>query len=113
MVEFPLLPAVIVLILLATSALLWGFVVGGRIGYNERLRAELEETVDEMRRRTEQYRAARNMSPLSPTFAYGSATARRRALTLRFSARTNLRASRTPQRVGRTTPSSATARRPR
>lgn len=76
MLELPLLPAVIIMILIVSSASLGGLVLGGRIGYNDRLRRELEETVEEMRRRTDAYRAAHNMSPLTPTFAY-RASARR------------------------------------
>jgi hypothetical protein len=77
MLELPLLPAVIILLIIALAASLGGILIGGRIGYNERLRRELQETVEEMRRRTDEYRAAHNMSPLTPTFAYGRAPTRR------------------------------------
>jgi hypothetical protein len=68
--ELPLLPAMIVLLIVALGALIAGLVLGGRLGYNDRLRDELESTVEDMHRRTEEYRAARNMPPLQ-TFAYG------------------------------------------
>jgi hypothetical protein len=71
MLEFPLLPAVIIIVVIALSGWLGGLVVGGRIGYNERLRDELEDTLEAMDRRTHEYRASRNMSPLTPTFSYG------------------------------------------
>ena len=66
MLEIPLLPAVIFLIMIAVCGLLGGLVVGERMGYNDRLRKELETTVEEMRRRTDRYRAARDMPPLTP-----------------------------------------------
>lgn len=64
MLELPLLPAMIVLLIVASGALIAGLVLGGRLGYNDRLRDELESTVDDMHHRTERYRAARNMPPL-------------------------------------------------
>ena len=70
MLELPLLPAVIFLLIVALGALIAGLVLGGRLGYNDRLRDELESTVEDMHRRTEKYRAARNMPP-PRTFAYG------------------------------------------
>jgi hypothetical protein len=69
--EFPLLPAAIIILVIAVSGWLGGLVVGGRMGYNDRLRDELEDTVEEMDRRTEEYRASHDMSPLTPTFSYG------------------------------------------
>jgi ligand-binding sensor protein len=66
MLEIPLLPAVIFFLMIAVCGFLAGFVLGGRIGYNDRLRKELETTVEDMQRRTDQYRAARNMPPLTP-----------------------------------------------
>lgn len=74
MLEFPLLPAAIVILAIALSAWLGGLVVGGRIGYNDRLRDELEDTVEEMNRRTDEYRTAHNMASLTPTFSYGTPT---------------------------------------
>ena len=73
MLEFPLLPAAIIILVVALSAWLGGLVVGGRIGYNDRLRDELEDTVEEMDRRTDEYRASHNMASLTPTFSYGRA----------------------------------------
>jgi hypothetical protein len=67
-------------ILIASSASLCGLALGRRWGYNERLRHEVEDTVEEMLRRTDEYRAAHIMSPLTPTFAYGTAIARRQVL---------------------------------
>jgi hypothetical protein len=64
--EIPMLPAAIVLIMVAGCGVLGGLVLGGRVGYNDRLRKELEATVEEMQRRTDRYRAARNMPPLTP-----------------------------------------------
>jgi hypothetical protein len=78
MLELPLLPGIIIMILITAGALLWGVVIGGRIGYNERLREEVHDTVAEMNRRTYEYRAARKMSSLTATFAYGASTPRRR-----------------------------------
>jgi hypothetical protein len=68
MLEFPLMPAAIIVLVLALSAWLGGLVVGGRIGYNDRLRDELEDTIEEMDRRTDEYRASHNMSPRTPMF---------------------------------------------
>jgi hypothetical protein len=70
MLEFPLLPAAIIILVIALSGWLGGLVIGGRIGYNDRLRDELEDTVEEMDRRTDEYRASHNTSPLTPTFSY-------------------------------------------
>jgi hypothetical protein len=66
MLEIPLLPAAILLVMIAACALLGGLVVGGRMGYNDRLGDELESTVEDMQRRTDEYRAARNMPHLTP-----------------------------------------------
>ena len=78
MVELPLMPWIIIMILIASGAFLWGVLIGGRAGYNERLREEVNDTVAEMNRRTDTYRAARNISPLTRTFAFGTRIARRR-----------------------------------
>jgi uncharacterized membrane protein YdfJ with MMPL/SSD domain len=66
MLEIPMLPAAIFLIMIALCGVLAGLVLGGRIGYNDRLRKELEATIEEMQRRTDRYRAARDMPPLTP-----------------------------------------------
>jgi hypothetical protein len=71
MLEFPLLPAAIIILVIAVSGWLGGLVVGGRIGYNDRLRDELEGTVEEMDRRTDEYAASHNMAPPTRAFAYG------------------------------------------
>ncbi len=66
MLELPLLPAVILFVFISVSASLVGLAVGLHRGYNNRLRKELETTVEDMQHRTDQYRAARNMPPLTP-----------------------------------------------
>jgi hypothetical protein len=71
MPEFPLLPAAIIILVIALSGWLGGLMVGGRVGYNDRLRDELEDTVEEMDRRTDEYRTSHDVSPLTPTFSYG------------------------------------------
>ena len=68
--ELPLLPAVIGLLLIAVAAGLGGLVIGRRLGYNDRLRDELKSMVEDMQRRTDEYRAARKMPPVIATFAY-------------------------------------------
>jgi hypothetical protein len=71
MLELPLLPAVIGVPLIAAAAGIGGLVIGRRLGYNDRLRDELQSTVEDMQQRTDEYRAARKMPPLIATFAYG------------------------------------------
>jgi hypothetical protein len=82
MLEIPLLPAAILLIMVVVCGVLGGLVLGGRMGYNDRLRKELEATVEDMQRRTDQYRAVRNMPPLTPVRLWRRSRATERVETL-------------------------------
>jgi hypothetical protein len=82
MLEIPMLPAAIFLIMIALCGVLGGLVLGGRMGYNDRLRKELEATVEEMQRRTDRYRAARDMPRLTPVRLWRRSRATDRAETV-------------------------------